>query len=55
MKFLKSQLIFFVFIISNTIVGQQNSQIDLKKKRAQIQSEIKQINELLFSNNQKKN
>ena len=55
MNFLKSQRIFFVFIIiSNTIVGQQNSQADLKKKRAQIQNEIKQINELLFSNNKKK-
>lgn len=55
MKFLKNQFIFFVFIIiSNTIVSQQNSQADLKKKRSQIQNEIKQINELLFSNNKKK-
>ena len=38
MKFLKNQFIFFVFIlISNTIVGQQNTQSDLKKKRTQIQ------------------
>ncbi|MAR26389.1 MAG: peptidase M23 [Flavobacteriaceae bacterium] len=55
MKFLKNQFIFLVFIIiSNTIVSQQNSQADLKKKRSQIQNEIKQINELLFSNNKKK-
>ena len=55
MKFLKNQFIFFVFIIiSNTIVSQQNTQADLKKKRIQIQNEIKQINELLFSNNKKK-
>ena len=55
MKFFKNQFIFFVFIIiSNTIVSQQNSQADLKKKRSQIQNEIKQINELLFSNNKKK-
>ena len=55
MKFLKNQFIFFIFfIISNTIVSQQNSQFDLKKKRSQIQNEIKQINELLFSNNKKK-
>ena len=55
MKFLKNQFIFLVFIIiSNTIVSQQNSQANLKKKRSQIQNEIKQINELLFSNNKKK-
>ena len=55
MSLFKKDFIFFVFIlITNSITGQPNSQADLKKKRVQIQNEIKQINELLFSNNKKK-
>ena len=50
----KALILILLGMYSNSGISQSNQQVELKKKRKQIENEIKQINELLFLNNNKK-
>ena len=54
----KTKVIYFLFIIiiflsSNALNSQTKSRKQLEKQRSQIKKEIKEINNLLFSNTKK--
>lgn len=56
---LKTKVIYFLFIIiiflsSSALNSQTKSRKQLEKQRSQIKKEIKEINNLLFSNTKKK-
>ena len=50
----KALILILLGLYFNSGISQSNQQVELKKKRKQIENEIKQINELLFLNNNKK-
>jgi len=50
----KALILLLLGLYYTSAVSQSNQQLELKKKRKQIENEIKQINELLFLNNNKK-
>ena len=50
----KALILLLLGLYYTSAVSQSSQQLELKKKRKQIEDEIKQINELLFLNNNKK-
>ena len=50
----KALILLLLGLYYTSAVSQSSQQLELKKKRKQIENEIKQINELLFLNNNKK-
>ena len=51
---IKALILLLLGLYYTSAVSQSSQQLELKKKRKQIENEIKQINELLFLNNNKK-